>query len=75
MIPLVDLKKQYQSIKDEIDSAVAEVVQSCQFILGPHVEAFEADFASYCQSRFAFGFLLATNETSDSTTVVERPYS
>ena len=55
MIPLVDLKKQYQSIKDEIDSAVADVVQSCQFILGPHVEAFEADFASYCQSRFAFG--------------------
>ena len=55
MIPLVDLKSQYQEIKSEIDSAIAEVVESCQFVLGPEVEAFEADFAAYCQSRFAFG--------------------
>lgn len=55
MIPLVDLKAQYQSIKSEIDSAIAEVLESCQFILGPKVEDFEADFAVYCQSGFAFG--------------------
>ncbi len=55
MIPLVDLKKQYESIKHEIDSAIADVVQSCQFILGEQVERFEADFAAYCQTRFAFG--------------------
>jgi dTDP-4-amino-4,6-dideoxygalactose transaminase len=55
MIPLVDLKAQYESIKGEIDDALAEVLASCQFILGPKVEAFEADFAAYCQSRFAFG--------------------
>ncbi|MEP6817916.1 MAG: DegT/DnrJ/EryC1/StrS family aminotransferase [bacterium] len=55
MIPLVDLKAQYQSIKSEIDAAIAEVLESCQFILGPKVEAFETDFAAYCQSRFAFG--------------------
>ena len=55
MIPLVDLKAQYESIKGEIDGALAEVLASCQFILGPKVEAFEADFAAYCQSRFAFG--------------------
>ena len=55
MIPLVDLKSQYQSIKSEIDSAISEVVESCQFILGPKVEAFETDFAAHCQSRFAFG--------------------
>ncbi len=55
MIPLVDLKAQYESIKDEIDGALAEVLASCQFILGTKVEAFEADFAAYCQSRFAFG--------------------
>ncbi len=46
MIPLVDLKSQYQSIKREIDDAISEVVESCQFILGPKVEAFEADFAN-----------------------------
>ena len=55
MIPLVDLKAQYATIKPEIDAAIAEVVESCQFILGPKVEAFEADFAAYCQARFAFG--------------------
>lgn len=55
MIPLVDLKAQYESIKGEIDSAIAEVLATTQFILGPKVEAFEADFANYCQSRFAFG--------------------
>jgi dTDP-4-amino-4,6-dideoxygalactose transaminase len=55
MIPLVDLKAQYESIKGEIDTAIAEVLDTTQFILGPKVEAFEADFADYCQSRFAFG--------------------
>lgn len=55
MIPLVDLKAQYETIKPEIDAAIAEVMESCQFILGPKVEAFEADFAAYCQARFAFG--------------------
>ena len=53
MIPLVDLKSQYQSIKDEIDHAIADVVESCHFVLGPQVEAFEADFAAYCETRFA----------------------
>ena len=55
MIPLVDLKSQYQSIKDEIDTAIAGVVESCQFILGEQVEKFEADFAGYCQAQFALG--------------------
>ena len=55
MIPLVDLKKQYESIKGEIDAAIADVVERCHFILGEQVEAFEADFASYCQTRFALG--------------------
>jgi dTDP-4-amino-4,6-dideoxygalactose transaminase len=55
MIPIVDLKKQYESIKGESDVAISEVVESCQFILGPKVEAFEADFAAYCQSGYALG--------------------
>ena len=55
MIPIVDLKKQYESIKAEIDDAIKDVVESCQFILGERVEAFEADFATYCQSRYALG--------------------
>ena len=55
MIPIVDLKKQYESIKSEIDSAIKDVVDSGQFILGKRVEAFEADFATYCQSKYALG--------------------
>src|SRR5258706_12575389 len=52
MIPLVDLKAQYDSIKGEIDGALAEVLASCQFILGPKVEAFKTSFAAYDASAF-----------------------
>lgn len=55
MIPFVDLKAQYLTIKDEIDASIADILQSCQFVLGEKVEAFESDFASYCQSRHALG--------------------
>jgi dTDP-4-amino-4,6-dideoxygalactose transaminase len=55
MIPLVDLRAQYRSIKDEIDAAIAEVLESCQFVLGEKVEAFESDFARYCQTEYALG--------------------
>jgi dTDP-4-amino-4,6-dideoxygalactose transaminase len=55
MIPLVDLKAQYETIKSEVNAVIAEVLDSSQFILGPKVESFEADFAEYCQTRFAFG--------------------
>ena len=47
-IPFVDLKAQYQSIKQEIDSAIASVVEETAFIGGPHVKAFEGAFARYC---------------------------
>ena len=55
MIPFVDLKAQYLSIKDEIDESIAEVLESCQFILGEKVEAFESDFARYCQTKYSVG--------------------
>jgi dTDP-4-amino-4,6-dideoxygalactose transaminase len=55
MIPVVDLKQQYQNIKGEIDEAIKRVFDSSQFILGGPVEAFEAEFAKFCQARFAFG--------------------
>ena len=48
MIPLVDLRAQYLSIKNEVDAAVAGVMESGQFILGDEVEAFEREFAAYC---------------------------
>lgn len=46
-LPLVDLKAQYASIKPEIDQALADVLESQFFVLGPAVERFENEFASY----------------------------
>jgi len=54
-IPLVDLKAQYQSIRDEIDGAMRRVVESTSFILGPEVRAFEQAFAAYCEVEHAVG--------------------
>src|SRR5260221_7318051 len=48
MIPFVDLKAQYRSIKPEIDAAIARVLESAQFVLGEEVEAFEREFAAFC---------------------------
>ena len=55
MIPFVDLKAQYLTIKDEIDTAISEVVDSCHFVLGEQVEAFESAFARFCGTEFALG--------------------
>ena len=61
MIPFVDLKAQYLSIKDEIHTAITSVVENCQFVLGPEVEAFEEEFAAYCQTTYAVGLNSGTS--------------
>lgn len=55
MIPFVDLKAQYQSIKEEVDAAIQRVLDNTSFILGREVEAFEAAFAEYVGARFCVG--------------------
>jgi len=55
MIPLVELKAQYHSIKPQIDTAIANVLESTQFMLRKEVAAFEEDFAAYCQVKHAIG--------------------
>ena len=55
MVPFLDLKRQYQQIKNEADRAVLGVLESCQFILGPEVSAFEEEFAAYCGTPHAIG--------------------
>ncbi len=47
-IQFVDLKRQYASIKDEVDRAVIDVIASTQYILGEEVARFEAEWAAYC---------------------------
>ena len=46
-MPFVDLKKQYHSIKEDIDKAIQDVISNSAFIKGPHVEEFEKNFAEY----------------------------
>ena len=55
IIPLVDLKAQYRDVKVEVDAAVAAVLASGHFILGPEVQAFEREFGAYCDTAFAVG--------------------
>ncbi|HEX4594050.1 MAG TPA: DegT/DnrJ/EryC1/StrS family aminotransferase, partial [Bryobacteraceae bacterium] len=54
-IRLLDLPAEYRELKSEIDAAVGRVLESGQFILGPEVGAFEEEFASYCDVRYAIG--------------------
>jgi dTDP-4-amino-4,6-dideoxygalactose transaminase len=61
VIPFVDLKAQYQGIKEEIDEAVARTLASANFILGPEVAAFEKDFASYCGVSHCMGLNSGTS--------------
>lgn len=60
MIPLVDLKAQYDSIKPEIDAAIQRVLDHTQFIEGPEVAAFEAAFANACGAPHAVGVASGT---------------
>jgi dTDP-4-amino-4,6-dideoxygalactose transaminase len=50
-VPYLDLKAQYQSIKPEIDAAVARVLESAQFVLGSEVATFEQEFAAFCGAK------------------------
>jgi len=54
-IKYLDLQAQYLSIKDEIDEAMAAVIDSSAFVLGPAVERFERAFAEYCGAGAAVG--------------------
>ncbi len=60
-IPLVDLKAQYLSIKDDIDAAMQRVVHNTSFILGAEVEAFEREFAAFCGTKYAVGLNSGTS--------------
>jgi dTDP-4-amino-4,6-dideoxygalactose transaminase len=54
-VPALDLKAQYQTIRDEIDAVIRSVVESQYFILGPEVAGFESEVAAYCKVGHAIG--------------------
>ena len=47
IIPMVDLRAQYETLRPEVDAAISNVLDSCAFILGPEVARFETAFADY----------------------------
>jgi dTDP-4-amino-4,6-dideoxygalactose transaminase len=55
MIPFVDLKIQYDSIKDEIGEAIQKVLDKTSFIMGEELEKFEEEFARFCDVKHAIG--------------------
>lgn len=60
-IPMLDLKAQYASIREEVRAAIDGVLESQHFILGPNVQAFEEEMATYCGARFAIGLASGTD--------------
>jgi dTDP-4-amino-4,6-dideoxygalactose transaminase len=61
MIPMVDLKTQYHALKAEIDAGMAEALESCAFILGPNVQAFEKEAAAFLGVKHAIGCASGTD--------------
>ena len=60
-VPLLDLRAQYASISADIDAAIARVVESQYFILGPEVAGLEREVASYCGVDHAIGLSSGTD--------------
>ncbi|MFP6764237.1 MAG: DegT/DnrJ/EryC1/StrS family aminotransferase, partial [Planctomycetaceae bacterium] len=60
-VPFIDLKAQFQTIRDEINEAVQRVFENQAFILGDEVSEFEFDLAQYCDSREAIGCASGTD--------------
>jgi dTDP-4-amino-4,6-dideoxygalactose transaminase len=54
-VPFLDLKVQYQSIKDEVDIAIQKVLDNTAYILGPSVVSFEKDFAAAQNVKYCLG--------------------
>jgi dTDP-4-amino-4,6-dideoxygalactose transaminase len=54
-IPLVDLKAQYKTIRDEVRTAIDDVLEGMQLTIGPNVRAFDQEFAAFCGVKHAIG--------------------
>lgn len=61
MIPLLDLKAQYLSIKEDVDSAVKRVLEKQDFILGEDVVKLEEEIAAYSGAKYAVGVASGTD--------------
>ncbi|MCK4727366.1 MAG: DegT/DnrJ/EryC1/StrS family aminotransferase [Desulfobacterales bacterium] len=60
-VPLLDLKAQYQTIKDEVLVATRKLYETQRFILRPEVEKLEERIAQYCHTEYALGVSSGTD--------------
>jgi dTDP-4-amino-4,6-dideoxygalactose transaminase len=60
-IAFLDLRRQHAGLRDELDEAIAAVVDDARFVGGPRVEAFERELASYCGAADAVGVANGTD--------------
>jgi len=60
-VPVLDLVRQYESIRDEMDAAVLGVLRSGKYVLGPYVKEFEESVAAYCKCKHAIGVASGTD--------------
>jgi dTDP-4-amino-4,6-dideoxygalactose transaminase len=60
-IPLLDLKVQYQSIREEVNKSIQNVLDNCNFIMGEDVKKLEEEIAAYCATKFAVGVASGTD--------------
>lgn len=83
-VPLLDLKEQYRTIKEDILETAREVFESQYFILGPKVKALEEEIAEYCSSAHAVGVSSGTDallislmaaDIGYQDTVITSPYT
>ena len=61
MIPMVDLRAQYAEIRAEVEQGLNEVMDSCHFVLGPNVQAFEKEAGRYLGTKHAIAVASGTD--------------
>ncbi len=63
-VNFVDLKRQYESIKEEVDRAINNVISNTDFILGKDVKSFEEEYAAFCNAKHCISLSSGTSSLS-----------